>query len=95
VLYRRPPDSGALEAVGFVAADVEDAVELWPDHAPALRLLQLMATQWRIGPGGASGLDYGVLFELMRRQPIADDLWNETLDDLRIMEMAALKEMRT
>jgi hypothetical protein len=88
MLYRPPP----TEFMGV--APVEETVELWPDHAPALRLMQTMATQWRVGPGGAIGLDYGVLFELMRRQGIADADWNETLDDLRIMESAALKEMR-
>jgi hypothetical protein len=43
--------------------------------------------------GGATGLDYGPLFELMRRQGLDGQDWRETFDDIRTLEAAALKAM--
>ena len=40
--------------------DQED-VEVWPDAWPAFRLFNAMGTQWCVGPGGPSGLDYAVI----------------------------------
>ena len=53
-----------------------------------------MRTQWDAGMGGATGLRYPVLFELMDRRGIAGDDWWQMLDDVRVMEAAALEAMR-
>lgn len=53
-----------------------------------------MATQWRVGMGGATGLDYGVLPEIWRRTKTPIEDRDEVFDDLRIMEDAALETMR-
>lgn len=34
---------------------------VWPENLAAARLFMSMQTQWRMGPAGAIGLDYGVL----------------------------------
>ena len=81
-----------LNAFGLSSADFEqDAVEIWPDCLEAYAIFDDMNTQWRIGMNGATGLDYSAL-------PIVLDANNvkiskELLSDLRIMEVAALKEM--
>lgn len=52
-------------------------------------------TQWRMGPAGAIGLDYCAAYPLLDRLHRDDvDAWTEALDDLRVMESAALDEMR-
>ena len=81
-----------LNAFGLSSADFEqDAVEIWPDCLEVYAIFDDMNTQWRIGMNGATGLDYSAL-------PIVLDANNvkiskELLSDLRIMEVAALKEM--
>lgn len=52
-----------------------------------------VSTQWRTGASGPIGLDYGVLFQLFRVRGIARKKWADLLDDIQIMEGAALKTM--
>lgn len=75
-------------------ADIpEEVVEVWPDAWPAFRLFEALSTQWRTGPGGASGLDYAAvpptasMLEIKRR-----DL-PHLFPDLRTMEVEALLAM--
>lgn len=69
-------------------------VELWPDNLIPANVFISMGTQWRVGPGGAYGLDYGVLPAVMDmlHVPAADRA--EVFDAIRTMEDAALEEMR-
>ena len=53
-----------------------------------------MGTQWRCGPGGAYGLDYGALPEVWRRTKTPIEDRDEVFAALQIMERAALDEMR-
>lgn len=66
-------------------------VELWPDHVPAFTLFARNYTQWRVGPGGPIGLDYGVLYHDLDRQEIPKADQQEIMDVLRIIERAALE----
>ena len=52
-----------------------------------------MGTQWRVSPGGPTGLDYGVLPTVLRLHDIPRSEWREMFDELRIMEDAALAKM--
>lgn len=65
------------------------------ENWPTVMMFERMETQWRAGPGGAIGLDYSVLlgdgglfslYGVRHRRAM--------LDDLRIMEVAALNKMR-
>jgi hypothetical protein len=53
-----------------------------------------MGTQWRIGMGGATGLDYVALQSVMRLMAIPRKAWPEMFEDIRDMESAALREMQ-
>jgi hypothetical protein len=78
--------------LGFREDDLEH-VEVWPENWPAFSLFTRVQTQWRLGPGGATGLDYLVVMRLLDRMSLSDtdyDLW---LDDIRIMEGAAIEAM--
>ena len=65
------------------------------ENWPTVMMFERMETQWRSGPGGAIGLDYSVLLG-------PDGLFSlygvrhrrAMLEDLRIMEVAALNKMR-
>lgn len=52
-----------------------------------------MATQWRAGPGGATGLDYGAVPVVLRLQGVPRGQWPGVFDDVRVMEAEALAVM--
>ncbi|MEZ0194285.1 DUF1799 domain-containing protein [Pseudomonas qingdaonensis] len=75
-------------------ADIEEEeVEVWADAWPAFRLFEALSTQWRLGQGGPSGLDYAavpitaLMLGIKRRELAA------VFPDLRIMEHEALAVM--
>ncbi len=47
-------------------------------------------TQWRIGMGGIIGLDYTAVKTLLEIRQIPPDQWAEFLENIQIMEAAAL-----
>lgn len=69
-----------------------DTFELWPENLDSLTLFMRMQTQWRIGPAGASGLDYAGVSSALRFLRVRPT--PEFFDDLQIMETAALRAMR-
>ena len=75
-------------------ADIPDEeYEVWPDNWPAFLLFEAMSTQWRVGMGGATGLDYTALPPVasmlgMKRREIP-----EVFHDIRVMEAEAMLVM--
>lgn len=75
-------------------ADIpEDEYDVWPDNWPAFLLFEAMSTQWRVGIGGATGLDYNALPPVasmlgMKRREIP-----EVFHDIRVMEAEAMLVM--
>lgn len=53
---------------------------------PAVLLLQRLRTQWRVGMGGAVGLDYGVMYRMMDRMELDKDAYNQLEADIQVME---------
>lgn len=53
-----------------------------------------MATQWRLGYGGPTGLDYSALPEVWRRTKTPSEDRDDVFDALRVLEDAALEQMR-
>ena len=83
-------------AAGFELEDfAEPPVEIWPDNEPPWRLFCAVGTQWRTsGMGGYIGLDYSPLFELMTRQGLSGQEWQDMFDDIQTLEAAALEQIR-
>jgi len=83
-----------LAAFGMTKADIPDVEhDVLPDLWPAFRLFEAMSTQWRVGMGGAIGLDYTAIPPTasmlgMKRKEIT-----EAFHDLRVMEAEALLVM--
>lgn len=76
-----------------MAADLDDAVDIWPDNLAAVNVFIAMSTQWRTGAMGATGLDYSVLPSVMRLTGVPRALWTDTFECLRVMEGEALRTM--
>ena len=75
---------------GTALAHDPNECEVWPENWPAWSLFCQVSTQWRVGMGGATGLDYGAIYPLLDR--IAQDAaeWMDLFDDLQVLEGAAL-----
>lgn len=69
-------------------------VEIWPDQVPVVNLFSSVLTQWRMGPSGPVGLDYAGVEAVMRMRMVPAKERGQMLDDLRIMERAALAAIR-
>ncbi|MGK5049752.1 DUF1799 domain-containing protein [Janthinobacterium sp. GB4P2] len=84
-----------MAAFGLTAEDVAaDPVDIWPDNIAAFQIFSLMGTQWRVGGmGGATGLDYNVMYRKMDRLSLSPDDYDALESDLQIMESAALELM--
>lgn len=69
------------------------AVPVWPENRQAVIVFVAMRTQWRVGPAGATGLDYSVLPEVWRRTKTAPADRNDVFASLQVLEGAALGAM--
>ncbi|MCV4285099.1 DUF1799 domain-containing protein [Pseudomonas capsici] len=93
-MYERGPSDEQLSALGLTSADIfDDEVEVWPDAWPAFRLFEALSTQWRLGQGGPSGLDYSVIPFTASMLGINRRDLTDIFPDLRVMEVEALAVM--
>lgn len=84
-----------MAAFGFRPEDMgSDEFEIWPDNWLPVEVFISMGTQWRTGMGGATGLDYGVLPDVMRLRGVPKADRAEVFDWVRLMEGEALSQMR-
>lgn len=70
-------------------------VEVWPENWPAVDLFVRVGTQWRVGMGGASGLDYNVVWRMIDRLRLGAEQEDDLFEDIRHLESESLKAMRT
>lgn len=69
------------------------AFEVWPENWEVLMMFMRVQTQWRTTPmDGVIGLDYSAVRWLFELHPPDDPA--AMLDDLQVMESAALKAMQ-
>lgn len=83
-----------MNSFGFTLEDIVQDVEIWPENWPVVMLFCKLDTQWNVGFAGATGLRYEAVYPLLDRSCDSDDDWWQWLDDLTLMERAALKAMR-
>lgn len=70
-------------------------VEVWPENWPAVDLFVRVGTQWRVGMGGASGLDYNVVWRMIDRLRLGAEQEDDLFEDIQHLEREAMKAMRT
>lgn len=76
------------------AGDAHGPAELWPDNVEAVDLFIAMGTQWRMGPAGPIGLDYGAVPAVLRLLNHHRTHWQDSFECLRILEDEAMSAMR-
>lgn len=67
--------------------------EVFEENWPVVSLFMRLQTQWHIGMGGATGLNYQSVLALFTIEGIENQ--REMLADLQVMEVAALQVMNT
>lgn len=67
---------------------------MWPENWQAWTTFVQMSGQWRSGFGGLYALDYTPLFMRMERMRLDDNAWDDLFQDVRVLEAAALEQMR-
>lgn len=94
-LYTPGPTAEEAAAFGLTIEEASGPpAEIWPDNLPAINLFLSIATQWRTGMNGATGLDYNVLHRELDDLGLAGEERQRLKADIRIMEDAALAAMR-
>lgn len=83
------PSLAGIAALLMVNKDFE----VWPENMPAINLFNTVSTQWIVGAGGATGLNYIPLFARMERMKLSDQEYDWLFDDIRLIESEALSAM--
>lgn len=97
VRWVRGGDQPAGDALGELAKIGSNDLEIYPCNAPAVALFYVVSTQWRISSGMRmryTGLDYTAIHAALQMQCIPSSEWPRLFDDIRIMESAAISELR-
>ena len=68
-------------------------MEVWPDNWTAFLFFRRLGTRWCVGMGGATGIRWEAVYPLMDRLGLEPEQWDELLQDLEVMESAALTQM--
>lgn len=89
------PDEAELKAFGLRPEDFaeQNEIDIWPDNFEAVKLFADVSTQWRIGFGGATGLDYSAVCAVMKLTRVKKKRRQALLADIAVLEAAALEEM--
>lgn len=70
-------------------------MDVWPETWQAFTVFCGLRTQWRVGgTGGATGLDYNILFHRLDRMGLTHSEYEQLEADIHVMEVAALGAMR-
>ena len=94
-MYRKLPDAALLAAQGLRAEDyASDMPALWPENVRTVEVFSMLGTQWATGMNGATGLRYEAIPVVLRLAGIPRADHPDLFAGLRIMERAALEEMR-
>jgi len=63
---------------------------VYPQLWDVVNLFAILDTQWRVSPGGISGLDYTAVKTVLEIHGIESAQWKSFFEDIRVMEIEAL-----
>lgn len=71
----------------------EEEIFVWDINWNTFNLFNALTSQWRVGMGGATGLDYSVIIPTGKMLGFKQKQINEMFPDLQVMENEALITM--
>lgn len=71
----------------------EEEILVWDINWNTFNLFNALTSQWRVGMGGATGLDYSVIIPTGKMLGFKQKQINEMFPDLQVMENEALITM--
>lgn len=74
--------------------DLPTSVDVWPENFGPARVFESMGTQWRVGAGGVTGLDYQALQWVFKLLGVEPDDEEDVFYCVRVMESEAMVVMR-
>lgn len=78
----------------YLAAHPPPPYEVWSCNWPAFELFAALATQWRVGMNGPTGLIYQEAYLMMDEQGLTDRTQRQQrMSQLRAMEQEVLKAL--
>jgi len=94
-MYDSGPSEEELEKIGLKREDVEDNsdFEVWPENWMPFMVFSDVSTQWIMGPGGPTGLDYTQVKWVMDLRRVGKKERLLMLQDVQVMEASALRKM--
>ncbi len=81
--------------LGMKREDFEETVFVYPDNFESIRLFIDIGSQWRKSQGYPYALDYAILYTKLDRMKVTPERADELEADIRILEDAALAQMRS
>lgn len=85
-----------MRAAGMGPEDYDAVItEVWEENWPSVQFFARLATQWRHGMAGPTGLDYASVLALLRSMRLPRDQAEQIFDDVQVMERAALAVIHT
>ena len=77
---------------GGGGSDQQDTIlYLWPENVDAWRWWTSVQTQWRVGMGGATGLDYAGVRAYLELQDLQPEQLRDVFEGVRAAEAATLE----
>lgn len=76
----------------FGLAQVEE-INVYPECELAFVTFSKLRTQWRVGMGGPTGLDYTAVLALIRAMRLPREQSDELFEDIQTMEFSALTQI--
>lgn len=72
--------------------DVTEAeCEVWPENEAIVGVFLALATQWRHGMDGITGLDYSAIWTPIRIRRVPRNNWRDLFAGIQVMERAVLE----
>ena len=73
--------------------EASEPTPIWPENLTAYNAFVSLLSQWRVGMGGATGLDYTAVPVVLEMLATPRPEWPAVFGDIRLMEDAALEQM--
>ncbi|MNC20056.1 hypothetical protein D3C75_679990 [compost metagenome] len=93
-MYEKDADAHQAALFGLKLSEIPaEVIEVWDCNWPAFSVFHSMSTQWRVGMGGATGLDYTALPVVAKMIGYKNKDVQDMFPDIQVMENEALITM--